>query len=219
MNIPEGQLATLGKIFLYDQDRLDLLLVVFRDAKPSLFINDFVSTITESLKTTSNEAEEIARTLVSVYASRVALAQKISIEEFLNNICDALSVNHPPDENWNRFRKFITDFLNLKGSMELTSKSLSVLMANERNCIGSRIVTDFRPVFKENPADEPAGAVIVHSLKLDYREGDQPKEFFIALDSRDVHLLKQAVERALIKEATLIALAGKMNLSVVRPEV
>jgi hypothetical protein len=221
MNIPKGQLVALGKILQYNQEKLDLLFEVFRDAKPALFIDDTIKGISGKLQISDKEAAEITRTLFSVYASRAALAHKINIEAFLRNICDALQASHsaPADGDWNKFKKFVVDFLGLKGAIELTSKALNVLMENERNCSAPRIITDLRPVFKENPADEPAGAVIVHTLKFDNREGRQEKEFFIALDSRDIHILKHAVERALIKEATLLALTAKMNLPVVRPDI
>ncbi len=221
MNIPKGQLAALGKILQYDQEKLNLLFGVFRDAKPALFIDDIIRGISEKLQISHKESAEIARTLFSVYASRVALAHEINNEAFLKNICDALQASHhsPPEGDWSKFNKFIADFLSSKGAIELTSKALNVLMENQRNCVATRIVTDLRPVFKENPADEPAGAVIVHLLKFDYREGRQEKEFFIALDSRDIHILKHAVERALIKESTLLTLTAKMNLPVVRPAI
>jgi hypothetical protein len=221
MNIPKGQLTWLGKILQFDQERLNLLLRIFREAKPALFIDDVVDRISKELHLPEKEAKEIARTLHSVYASRVALAHKISIEAFLKNICDALQGNQdsPPDGDWEKFKAFIIGLFSLKGAIEFSSKALDVLMANERNCYGARIITDLRPVFTENPADEPAGAVILHMLKFQYRDGERDKEFSIALDSHDIQLLKHLVERALIKEATLLKLTAKINLPIVRPEI
>lgn len=132
LNIPKGQLAALGKIVQFDQERLTLLLRIFHDAKPSLFIDDAVKGITEKLKTSEKEAKEIARTLYSVYATRVAQAHKMSAEAFLKNICDALEASHvsPTDGDWKRFKAFILDLFGLKGTIEITSKALNVLTAN-----------------------------------------------------------------------------------------
>jgi len=220
MNIPKGQLVVLGKILQYDQARLALLFGIFRDSKPSLFLTDTIKQLSEKLQVPEKETREIARTLYSVYASRVSFAHKIDVQTFVEKICEALQLSNilPADGDWNKFRKFIADLLNLKGAIELTSKAYDVLTANERNFIGARIVTDLRPVFKENPADEPAGAVIVHMLKFDYREDGSNKEFVLALDSLDVQLLKHLVERASIKEASLLAMAAKMSFAVVKPE-
>lgn len=220
MNIPKEQLSVLGKIIQFDQKNLDLLLEVFRESKPALFIDGLAEAASEKLKIGENEAQEIVRVLGSIYAARISLSHRVNFESFLKNICDALKAekNVPPDADWQKFIKFVTDLLNQKGAIEYSSKALDVLLQNERNFITARIVTDFRPVFKENPADEPAGAVVVHQLKITYREDGEQKNIFFALDSSDIQTLKRVAERAVNKEASTLALASKLNLAVVRPE-
>jgi len=67
-----------------------------------------------------------------------------------------------------------------------------------------RILTDVRPVFEPSaPEAAPAGAVIVHTLKISYRGDNSAKDFFVALDSEDVRQLTEQLERARSKAESL----------------
>ena len=61
MNIPKEQLSVLGKIIQFDQKNLDLLLEVFRESKPALFIDGLAEAASEKLKIGENEAQEIVQ--------------------------------------------------------------------------------------------------------------------------------------------------------------
>ena len=77
----------------------------------------------------------------------------------------------------------------------------------------SRVITDLRPVFSEEAANEPFGAVIVHTLRLDYFEENDVKTISFALNSRDLAQLKRTVERAQAKENTLSGLLKRVELA------
>jgi hypothetical protein len=47
------------------------------------------------------------------------------------------------------------------------------------------------------------GAVITHTLDLEYHKGAELKEFFVVLDSQDLLALKEVLDRAITKDKTL----------------
>lgn len=77
---------------------------------------------------------------------------------------------------------------------------------HERSYSTSRILTDLRPVFFDDPHKSPLGLVVMHSLKLSYQEDFNAHEFFLTLDSDELEELSDVVQRARDKENTLKAI-------------
>jgi len=215
--IPKSQTTILGKLLQYEPEKLNALLEVFRSAHAALFAVGLAKAVSKAVAIREKESAQVVQTLLSVYATRAS--HKTPVDLFLQEVCDAMQETNlkPSHGNWEPFKKFISELLNLKGAIEVTSKALSILMGNERNFAGAHIFTDIRPVFKENPADVPAGAVIVHTLGLHYMEGHARKDFFLALDSRDLKIMKDVIERAFLKETSLVQFLSKSEMSVVTP--
>lgn len=72
----------------------------------------------------------------------------------------------------------------------------------------SDIVSDLRPIFAGVDDADPAAFLIWHTLRLRYTDGisdteQQRKTIEIAMDGRDLQLLKAEVERAIIKHKAL----------------
>lgn len=215
--IPASQVTALGKLLQYDLGKLTSLLEIFRSAHADLFPVGLAKEVAKGTGIREKEAVQVVQALLSVYATRVS--HKTPVEPYLQEVCDAMQEKglKPSHGNWEPFKKFITELLNLKGAIEVNSKALQILMGNERNFVGARIFTDIRPVFRENPSDPPAGAVIVHMIGLNYMEGSVRKEIFLALDSSDLQTLKNVIERASLKEACLLTLLSKSELAIVLP--
>lgn len=59
-----------------------------------------------------------------------------------------------------------------------------------------------RPVFRQ-PNAKPIGSVINHTLKIEYHEDGDHKDFYVALDAQDLSELKGVLERAETKAISL----------------
>lgn len=97
-------------------------------------------------------------------------------------------------------------------------KAHSVLFEHDRNFSESRILSDIRPVFGDKPSDPPIGAVLVHSLKITYVQGDEYKDFFVAMDSLDLQSLIDSLVRAQVKVKSLGSLFEKTNIHIIEPK-
>ncbi|WP_420437344.1 hypothetical protein [Candidatus Poriferisodalis sp.] len=69
--------------------------------------------------------------------------------------------------------------------------------------LGTRIVTDIRPVFGEDIDDGPHAALISHILRIDSQQENQSESYFFAMEEQDLYILQHAVGRALAKAAAL----------------
>ncbi len=103
-------------------------------------------------------------------------------------------------------------------SLLLKGKAASLLSEGQRFGITSRIITDIRPVFNADFQNVAlSGAIIVHTLKLEYFESSVRKTFFIQLEPSDVTNLKVACERAEMKQEGLIAFLKSTDVPLVEP--
>jgi len=59
----------------------------------------------------------------------------------------------------------------------------------------------------------PAGALIVHTLKLEYKQGNEEKDFYIALDTNDVKKLREQLDRAEQKAESIKLMLNQAQVS------
>jgi hypothetical protein len=90
-------------------------------------------------------------------------------------------------------------------SIWITAKSGAILYDDFRGWMGAAIVTEMRPVFAEENVDKPMGVGVVHTLKIEYWEGAEAREFYVAMDGEDLAALQQVLVRASKKEEALLA--------------
>jgi len=93
--------------------------------------------------------------------------------------------------------------LSAENPLGITTKAIDVLTEHEHVFQYARIVTDVRPIFTNNAQEKPAAAVVVHMLNLFFNDMGQKRQLCVALDSNDLSLLKQIIERAELKEKTI----------------
>ncbi len=77
----------------------------------------------------------------------------------------------------------------------------------------ARFVTDVRPIFGDDPTETPVGAIVMHTLRLDYYGASgRLASSYITLNDEDLLMLGRGVERALQKGRKLRALLKEANL-------
>lgn len=96
----------------------------------------------------------------------------------------------------------------------LITKSLSMLFERERMLVQSRVISDARPVFGIED-DNIGGAIVVHTLKIDYVDARGEGDFFLALDEEDIDALISVLERAKRKGIQIRQMLGKANVQCI----
>ena len=81
-------------------------------------------------------------------------------------------------------------------------------------------MTDFRPIFHVDVYEKPDAAVIVHMLKITQRtQAGAHRDEYFALDSNDLALMHQIIERAMAKEKTLRAMVKDSGVVILDPKI
>jgi hypothetical protein len=67
----------------------------------------------------------------------------------------------------------------------------------------ARIITDVRPIFASDHVGPPIGAIVIHTLKIDYWQESSQKELYLLVDDEDIETLKKALDHATEKSKAL----------------
>jgi hypothetical protein len=102
-------------------------------------------------------------------------------------------------------------------SLRLSAKAVDLLYSTERTYLSSRIVTELRPVFHNDPSEEPAAMVLAHRLELKCLSGGTgADEIQIGLDNEDLANLLRVVQRAEEKARTLTSFMEAKDVTVIQ---
>jgi len=100
-------------------------------------------------------------------------------------------------------------------ALGISAKALQLLFESRRHIVGSRVLTDIRPIFGDNATEAPIAAIVTHTLRLQFHEADRNSELFFSLDRQDVATLVEALRRAIEKEDSLNEYFDNKGLQII----
>jgi len=217
LNIPERYRPGLTMIRQLDADSVRAIKLALDGVQAQTTLDEgsvsgrnieesVTSAVTTVPKMSKSDIRKITETLISLYG--VKSAREISLEEFVEEISDALESLDPSGEKWppaerKRLEQNLTTLLSAD-MFALVAKVVDLRTDDERVFCHARILTDLRPVFGSKVEDGPQAMVVVHLLKLGFHTaGEQHPEFFVSLDSDDLKTLKSLIDRAEAKARSL----------------
>lgn len=214
ISVPDAYQSGVDALVHITDDQFSQLLSALKAAKPSLFSTGLASQVAPSINgLKSREVRRIVESLVAMYAVRIRLG--ISSSEFASGISAAIDDFEEAsfsEEDKLRLAERLTQLLEMEKSLGITSKANDVLTEHEHTFCSARVLTDIRPIFQSDLASPPSEAVVVHTLKIAYHQDREHKEFYVALDSDDIQMLKSAIERAELKDRSAKSLLDKAGV-------
>lgn len=96
-------------------------------------------------------------------------------------------------------------------SLTLAAKTLGLRTEYQKSFCDVRILTDIRPIFGTQ-INNPVGAFVGHTLKIEYHEGGEHKDFYVALDHEELGKVRRALDRAESKAAVLKSIIGQSGI-------
>jgi hypothetical protein len=92
------------------------------------------------------------------------------------------------------------------------SKAIDIATEYDQVLHFARIISDIRPVFDTDVAEEPLGAVVTHTLRIDYFHEGRVKTTSYVLNEQDLSQLKDIVLRAEGKQKTISRMLTRLSL-------
>lgn len=97
----------------------------------------------------------------------------------------------------------------------LKAKSIRLMTTHEKQFDECEVLSDIRPVFSADGKLTAEAGVICHTLKISYMDSES-REFYVALNDKDLRKLKKAVDRALDKDGLLAKVISKAGMEHVQ---
>lgn len=206
IKIPQEQLSGFRKLVALNNESAQDITAALKEEFPGLSDSEALTEIvSRAANIPSPDASEIAQVLTALYMLRAR--RETSIPEFVEDVILALDESGDeelelPEEKRSRFKQQLAELLSVE-AFSTESKAVDVQFENDRTFYGARIVTDVRPLFGPDPEEPPTGAVIVHMLKITYRERNRTRDLFVSLDTNDLSTLTNVIDRANSKAENL----------------
>lgn len=202
VKIPKTHHEPLRKMAAMDDAARSRLVTAMQTAKAVLNPEDLIAQVTRETELDHALADSITWMLVSMYRAADGDPRKFA-GDVVEAAREALPELKKNAEEWTAFTRDLAALLGCDESLGVTAKVLSVRREYGNVYCSARILTDVRPVFGPDPARAPLAAAIIHMLHISHHEGDSREDFYVALDAEDLRKLRDQVDRALKKEASL----------------
>ena len=147
-----------------------------------------------------NLSKERIGDIYQIYFNLIRAKESINVgmDEFLEILSNSL--NQTGVEELQPTREVIEDFKKMllsSGNTLITAKVIDLMTENQKTFVNARIYQDIRPAFDDN--ENLLGSVVIHNLKILFKEDDNIKELYISLDDNDLEkvilIFKKAQER------------------------
>ena len=220
LKIPQQYQFGITLIIKIDEPLFNRLLSAITEVHPFVDIDSLVLEISPKIEEVSiNDLHEILRAIRSIYSLRIQgnLKNTEIITGLINAVSSDGTFSQLSAEELAHFEQRLTKLLAIDGSISISSQALILLQEYDSIFLNSRIITDVRPVFKAETKEEIAGALVVHTLKIAYQDASGSKEFYVALDSRDVKKLQEQLSQSLIEAKVIQAMLNKADVIYLDP--
>jgi hypothetical protein len=222
LKIPDHYASGLAALARLTDEAFEGFLPALSTIPPSLNSGVIASHVSPKVSSVSEgDVKQIARTLLSLYSARASL--DFSIPHFVEEINRAMDQSertelHLIGDDRARFKNRLESLLDIP-VLSTASKAFSIQKEHDRTFCTARIFTDARPVYQDDPSENPSASVITHMLKLSYHEGSKPlKYFYVAMDGKDLAELKDLITRAEAKAESLGKTLTSAGIAVIEPD-
>lgn len=194
----------------------DALADALAEATPVLRPESLAASIAS---TVSSLSEPALTELFSALTSLTGLGrlQNATVEEIAERLAASEDLETPKEER-DRFAGRVAQTLDSR-TVRILGKAVDLGTEHDKVFVGARVLTDVRPIFGEDAAQPPEGAVLSHTLKLEFVHDEGTLgNAYVVLDNEDLQALRKALERAEAKAETMKQVLGKMDLQYLGPE-
>ena len=180
-------------------------------AKLTFSIDELVQQVYKKVDSVDTEqVEGTLHTLLSIYSAH--RDSKLDWDELFAKFSRSLGDELSKEELETAIVR-LRELIESGDSIQLISKAMDVCNERDKVFQSSRILTDVRPIFRDDEHRLALGAAaVVHSLKIEYRHGPNLDEMYFALDDDDLNKLAKDIRRAKEKSKQVHELLKTSNL-------
>ena len=215
LRIPENHHSGLSSLRTLSNEAVSELVSALGEAPATARYRDVLTSVETKIKTIPPEQlNEVVRTLLALYVVRAQA--DVAVDRFTADLIGAMqhsgnAVLQVSQDERPEVQRRLEELLDI-GPLATASKAIGLLGDHAHTFCDAKMLTDLRPIFKVDPDEGPVGFVVQHMLKIDYHARGRHEEFYVALDSHDVTVLREVLDRAEAKEKSLRSLLEKAGI-------
>jgi len=220
LKVPPQHIAGIKALLELPDDKVESFLAALDAAGPQFNIEDLSSIVSSATQIPKQIVQSSIEAIASLYWT-FEPAPINRLETFLDKgVYQALKraeVFSTEGENsqWPKLKKFLLAALSHERTLGTTVKAGPVLTEHERIFDGIRVMTDLRPIYHIDVSEKPDAALVIHTMKITQRDKQRNySDLYFAMDSNDIKVLKEALERAQKKEIALRELMKDTGVKV-----
>jgi hypothetical protein len=216
LRVPPPLLAPFKVLRELSQADFDALTVALAGATPVLRPDSLAASIASSVPSLAETSlAEVLSALTSLMGLR--RVQGVTVAEIAERLASSEDLETPKKDRA-RFAKRVEKALDTR-AVRLLGKAADLGSEHDKVFVGARILTDVRPIFGDDVGEIPEGAVMSHTLKLEFvHEEGTLGNAYVVLDNEDIQGLKVALERAEAKATTVKRMLEKLDVPYLGPE-
>jgi len=218
LSIPARHRSGVVKLLELSEDSFRQIISAFEGVGPKLFPDELSNQVISKIKGVSPEdLSEMIAMIMSLSSHRIH--DESTTEELAEQVVQAAieaDIRIESEKEREAIKNRLLKFFELD-TLFVSAKALGILQSNENLFCSARILTDLRPVFGSDPNIPPTAAVMVHMLDLGYHKNGELKHLYLAMDSLDTDILREALDRAESKTKSLKPLIKKAGMEFLDP--
>jgi hypothetical protein len=216
VRLPPTLLPLVLRIASIDDHLFDKLLHAV-NTMPSTVDRDTI--VKHALQVCKDDNEDEVRASVegSLGLRSIFDYQDLPEDDFISGLVVSLATSKDDaarNFNAERFSHRVARLLESE-SLAIRAKALQLLFESRRHIVGSRVLTDARPIFGEDATQAPLAAIITHTLRLQFHESEGSRELFFSFDTQDIASLIEALNRALEKDDSIRRYFANKGLPII----
>ncbi len=214
ISIPDNYKKGFTHLIKLGSEKRNSLFAALNEVEIGLRPHEIVAQNAQKLEIEEDALTEIIRTLFSLLSAKNETPIELSslvkgIVEASKSLKDVELVD--PDV----FEQQLLQFLQAPSALSLTNKAIDLVTEREKVLITTRLITDTRPIFGDGDGFRFEATLILHNLKVQFKDNNRVKEVYFALDSKDLANLKEQIIRAEEKEKTLKLLLEEKQIKLI----
>jgi hypothetical protein len=211
--VPEEYLTGLEKLATLDDEVIENILQSLETAPLTFDIQEIALFAKNQHGIDATETSEVLSFIASLYS--FGRNEYISFDVIVDALGKSLENETPiklSTVEISKIRSRLMIFLNTSSSLKITYEASTLFPEHENILSDSRLLTDIRPIFKEEISTGVSGLLISHVLRLKYENISGSQEIFLSLRSSDIEQLIEELQESLTKELTLKQTFEKNNI-------
>jgi hypothetical protein len=207
LTVPEIYKLPLKDLALLNGKSLENLFIVLQKSRPGFNYDTFLEEVLSSLEGVDEKEKDIVKALIST--GEFWLSENISLDDFVDSVILALendeSLGISDDLSKilrQRLAKLLGNFTGLRKTHLISRK----MADHPKIYSNSEVNVDIRPTFLSDENDDSEKVIALstfHTLRIDYRDLEGEKEFYVTLNSEDLEMLFIEISLAIEREEQL----------------